>query len=37
MSCGGFYKALHEWAKWLERERRFKKKLIRVLKKHGWA
>ena len=36
MSCSGFYRALHEWMKWLEREKRFKRRLRKVLRKHGW-
>jgi predicted Fe-S protein YdhL (DUF1289 family) len=33
MSCSGFYRALHEWARWLELERKFKRKLRRVMRK----
>lgn len=36
VGCSGFYFALHRLAEYYEREKRFKRKLERVMKKHGW-
>jgi type II secretory pathway component PulF len=36
MPCSGFYSMLHRLAEYYERERRFKRKLKKILRKHGW-
>jgi predicted Fe-S protein YdhL (DUF1289 family) len=36
MSCSGIYRALHELSKWLEMERRFRRRIRRVLRRHKW-
>jgi len=36
MSCSGFYFMLHRYAEHVKLEREFKKKLVKILKKHGW-
>jgi len=34
--CSGLYLMLHRLSEYYERERKFKKKLERVMRKHGW-
>ena len=36
MSCSGFYSMLCRYAKFKELEKKFERKLKRVLKKYGW-
>jgi hypothetical protein len=36
LSCSGFYFMLHRYLEYKKMEREFKRKLKKILRKHGW-